>query len=132
MSESFSVQSQFDIYTGWCASLRQTSGKTPSPTPSFAQFPGVICVYDASLFSCPIWHVPKTCTQVTLCILNRFYLWISMYKCLCLFQQLVDSERGHGFEGEQGVVKGSQGGKERMKCSNFNIIFKVFFKSVYS
>lgn len=61
-----------------------------------------------------------------------------MYKCLCLFQQLVDSERGHGFEGEQGVVKGSQGGKERMKCSNFSIIFKDilslknFIKFVYS
>lgn len=50
----------------------------------------------------------------------------------------MDSERGHGFEGEQGVVKGFQGGKERMKCSNFNIIFKDilslknFIKFVYS
>lgn len=49
-----------------------------------------------------------------------------MYKCLCLLQQLANSERGHGFEREQGVVKGSQGGKGRKKCSNSNIISKVF------
>lgn len=55
-----------------------------------------------------------------------------MYKCLCLLQQLENSEGSHGFEGEQGVVKGSQGGKGRKKCSNSNIISKVVLKSVYS